>query len=82
MRKNDHEAGQMSLDFTPPADKQEKNDYEMARRPVLTIVVSNTACDVPPCSMPLRKLQEKAERDIYSQEVTNALHAFADRLRW
>ncbi|MDR6387558.1 hypothetical protein J2803_000150 [Paraburkholderia phenoliruptrix] len=82
MRKDDHEAGQMSLDFTLPVGEREMTDRRPPKRPLLRVIVSDSGRDVPSCSLGQQKARETVEPDIYSTEVTRALHAFADRLRW
>ncbi|WP_060377138.1 hypothetical protein [Burkholderia cepacia] len=61
------------------------NDLQTPKRPLLRVIVSDSVRAVPSCSLTQQtqqKSQLTVEPDIYSTEVTRALHAFADRLRW
>ncbi|MDQ0140968.1 hypothetical protein [Cupriavidus necator] len=83
MTKDDLETGQLSLDFTSGehATAEVTNTAHEAVRPALAVVVSNKHVASP--KRALRPALVAVEvRDIYSPEVTFALHKYADALGW
>lgn len=83
MTKDELETGQLSLDFT----SGENVTHEVTQnahgtvRPALAVVISNREVTSPK-RVHRPALVAVEVRDIYSPEVTFALHKYADALGW
>lgn len=84
MWKNDHQFGQLTLDLSSSSLGSEVSsiDKHADRRAYFTLLVSQSAPSKASGSASGVTSQLSIARDMYSQDVTQALHAFADNLGW